>query len=787
MKSELGRNNTLAITLGSTLLIGFIAFSVIRSQQGEVARRPQPLSASLVLLANPEDGRSHRDLVELENQLQETKRLLFARENALENSRMRQLKDQLQQAADHAKELATQNEQLRKEIDRDRQKISEMEKTSVALLETLEIQKKAKEGDVEKVTKELQTLAAQHQIEKVELQAKLQELQETLESKDQALAALEVEMAELRELLAVSANQFTYDQMHAKSLKNVAEELKLEMDRLEEQLREHEQTDVHQQLSLDEQEKKHQAEKEQLLAEKERLTFELEQAKKDVESEIAAAELQAEKNRDLDETLKNLIARSASREQDLYEEIQKHHIDLASQEERFNELSAEANQLRETLAALKEEHRGLEKKLADKVSEYGTLSEKMENQVREKATFVKRAEEQLFFAAKKGAELEDDLSLGNAHAKTFALKMNQEMEHETNQRRILEKQMEQLSAELGIHRQLAQNLEKNFEQKLAELADLNALLAVQKEQALARAAEMESKPAVRDLAREHELEQEIMTLEQNLSDLRQFSEELQDRLAGEKALASDLAVLLESQSPIIDISKEKELQDKLNTLEAVADKAKDSARMLNEKLEAERYALSLEKERNRDLEEKLQQLATPDTSREEALQSQVAELESKLAMLEQEAKSKAAISEELASRLEATTSQSGMEIQALKERLSSEEDKVQLLTYQLEHQEPIRDLAREHELEKQIQILSESLQSERQLANDLASRLDTIPQEEPALLAEIDRLKRQIARDQQNRAYDLFQAAQKELSYKEQILNLENELGHLKETADSQE
>lgn len=796
-KLELGRSNTLAVTLGTTFLVGFIAFGVIKNQNNADKTNWQPVSPNLVLLANPEDSRFHHDLVELENKLRETKRLLFARENALENARMRNLREKFQQATEYANNLKTENEQLKNEIGSGRQKIREIEKTSAALLETLEIQKKAKADDVNKIAKEYEELATQQQIEKDRLQRKLQELETknhelyaALESKDQAMAALETETAELRELLAGSANQFTYDQMHAKSLKSLAEELRLEVDRLEEQLREHEQTDVHQQLSLDEVEKKHQAEKELLLAEKERLIVQLEQVKKDIGSEIAAADLQAEKNRDLDETLKNVIARSASREQDLYEEIQKRHQDLADQEQLFNKLSAETNQLREALAALKEEHKELENKLADKVSEYKDLTERMNNQLREKDYIVRQTDEQLFLAAKKGAELEDDLSLGDAHTKALAIQMNQEVTQESNQRRILEKQVEQLTSELDIHRQLAQNLEKNFEYKLAELADLNALLAVQKEQALARAAEMESKPAVRDLARENELERQIMTLEQNLSDLRHFSEDLQDRLAGEKALASDLAVLLESQSPIIDISKEKELQDKLNTLEAVADKAKESARMLNEKWEAERYALSLEKERSRELEEKLQKLATHNTGREDTLQQQVAQLESKLAHLEQEAQSKVAaqkaLSEELASRLEALTAQGEAQIQSLKERLSTEEDKVQHLTYQLEHQQPVRDFAREQELEKQIQLLEASLQSERNLANDLATRLDNIPQEDPNLKAEIDRLKRQIARDQQNRAYDLFQAAQRELSYKEQIVNLENTLRRQNEIAEVQ-
>jgi chromosome segregation ATPase len=823
-----------AISVGTCLLLGILAFEVIRAQNSDKKNSPEEVK-TLTILPNHNDSRWHRDLSELEAKITRTQRHLLSRDGALENARMRADRQKIQEKSEYASQLEAKNDALKAELEEGRQKLAELEKTTATLLGTLDAHNQAKSAAEQSWMRE----QGEYRLLLSQLEEREGALRAAIETRETALSEIQKEtslqLASMQELMAHAMQETQIEQNHSKNLKLVAEALKLELERVEEQLRDHEQTDVNQHRDFALREKS-------LTDETQKLSSELEQLKSELEAEIAKAEIQQNHSQELEDSLKALIAKTGAKEQEFLEEISKKEASLKTQDDLYTDLTNDMYELRKAHASLKdahsalnEDHASLHEELAQAQAKTHSLQSGIE------------AQEHLFsLSAEKGAELEDYLALTLADGAHRAREASQE----GHINGVLQRQVAELKEDLEIHHKLAQNIQEAFEKKIADLTELSESLSAEKQEAISYAKRLEFQEPVRDLDREKELEGQLEALAHNFEDLQRASSLLESQMASEQARIVELTHLLEHQEPIRDTSFEEKLHQEIQELSGQLASSSEqlislqtASQSLIEELQAER---KLNHELNRELSYQLEnQVPLRDTAKEEALEKELSTLEARLAQKEQLVNELATLHENqlpLHENLKETSQELERQLTLLQFELDFQKQRSSDLTYQLEHQEPVRDLAREQELEKELSALTARLAQEEQLVHELAtlhenqlplhenlketsqelekqlallqSEIESQKQrsaeltyqlehQEPvrdlareqelekqieslktelslapadALYAEMDHLRQETQREKDRREYDLFQNTQRELSYQEEIRRLEKTL-----------
>ncbi|MCB1113305.1 MAG: hypothetical protein KDK62_00935 [Chlamydiia bacterium] len=232
------RRTAIALGVGTCLVMGILAMEVIRRQDSDPSLNGQTKNKPLIVLKNPDDLKLHRDLNQLETRIQESKRLLFSRENALETKRVKALRERLDHAEAYAEQLERRNDELKIALNEQKEKVSEYDKTAIALVDTIELQKSSKESAQKRLMTEIEELKDSFEQEKKRLQSDLAQKEASETALKNSLQAKEQELQNIHGALeqkTADHNQAQEASMHANESKNtLIEEINLIKDRLQE-------------------------------------------------------------------------------------------------------------------------------------------------------------------------------------------------------------------------------------------------------------------------------------------------------------------------------------------------------------------------------------------------------------------------------------------------------------------------------------------------------------------------------------------------------------------------
>lgn len=606
------RRTAVALSVGTCLVMGILALEITRQQTPPGLATPQTSSGpGLIVLKNPEDRRIHRDLSEIEAKMHETKRLLFARDNALESGKLQAVREKLQGKTLTAKELEQKNDELKRTLAEERQKLSDFEKTTTALLDTIELQKNAKEQGRQKLMDQIDQLRAEHDQERNQLQSRLDSLQEREDELTRELSKKEDNLNYLYNELDAKSHAVNYSTDEAARMKESAARLENEISTLHRQLENHEQTGFDLERTFDQN----------------RVSYETKIGALESELEMAKRNFEAESLR----------------------------------------INQEKQEVQESVSNYKNKIDELESLLSQKDSDYQALAAKFTDKSNEKEQLAYASENVLNQAGKSLTESEDTLALERTYSEVVAYQLRQKAVRDEEEKLALEQNLEDLRTEVEKNQSYIHNLEKelqevrslaeqhetNFshtkeqlaeaEQNIQTVSSKHDALVSEKNTIEAQIVELQNRPPEVDRAKEEELTQEIATLRSNLAMLnlaldeeRQQKTEALDKanqalskhqeLLSEKSDIEAQIVQLQNRPPEADKAKEAELTQEIVVL-------KENLAQLNLALEQERQQKANSEKELNDLVQGLDEASKEREEMRQELDQQIASLKVSLGEL----------------------------------------------------------------------------------------------------------------------------------------------------------
>lgn len=231
------RRSAIALGVGTCLVMGILAMEVIRRQELDLNSSTPHKTKPLIVLKNPDDLKLHKDLNQLETRIQESKRLLFSRENALETDRVKALRERLNHSENYVRDLEQKLDDLKLSLSEERQRSQEYDKTATALVDTIELQKNAKESIQQRLLGEIEDLNRTYSAGKEDLQNQLAEKEANEQALKDTLAQKERELADIQSQLDQKHQDYNNVQETSKEVEihrnSLTEEINLIHDKLE--------------------------------------------------------------------------------------------------------------------------------------------------------------------------------------------------------------------------------------------------------------------------------------------------------------------------------------------------------------------------------------------------------------------------------------------------------------------------------------------------------------------------------------------------------------------------
>ena len=624
------KKKAIALSVGTCLLMGIAAFEIYRLSDDPIQK---PKTVGLIL-PDPIDARYQRDLGEIESRLYDVKRLLFVKDAALENARIKTIREKLREKDVLVQNLETEKQSIEAKLEKEQVKLIELEKTIATLIDTVDLHKGTKEQGQEKLYKQLDQERYSHTQEVIKLNQEIAHAKETEEAlrseliarienekqlesaKNGTIQLLKTELAQHVDTLKVYENQIN-------DLRNEKTRLTDEINQHHDLVRNHEDAGIEQAAYIS------------------GLNAKLTETELELAAVISKGQHQDRTIGDLEDSIKNLISRTAGDQQD-YEDFRKvQEGKLSSAESKLARLLDEREKLE---VELKENYHNADE--LNKVAEKGTDLEDqllIERTLRTKLSQDHLALDEAYKAFKTDKD-ENDRTLNHLEeALTTERSKVQRLEQELNEN--LSK-IDALTANLNDEKTLTEELSKlkdSLSSKLSETSLSHSRYA-NSEQELILAKQISDfnvatifsdlqleKTRLKDSNLELEsLKRHIDNLTSEIARLGDDNQSLNTKIASHQQNAPNLTALRKEKEDIEALTSQ--LQNQLNdersrieTLKLEQEDRQDLVKRLNEELEKEKTAARDLENSKIALEEKLEQT----NAQHESTTSRLSELESR--------------------------------------------------------------------------------------------------------------------------------------------------------------
>ena len=315
------RKKAIALSVGTCLLMGIAAFEIYRLSDDPV----QKTKSVGLILPDPIDARYQRDLGEIESRLYDVKRLLFVKDAALENARLKTIREKLREKDVLVQNLETEKQSIEAKLEKEQAKLVELEKTIATLIDTVDLHKGTKEQGQEKLYRQLDEERFSHTQEVLKLNQEIAHAKETEEdlrtelvarienekqlesAKNSTIQLLKTELAQHVDTLKVYENQIS-------DLQNEKTRLTDEINQHHELVRNHEDAGIEQAAYISS------------------LNAKLTETELELAAVISKGQVQDKTIVELEDSIKSLITRTAGDQQE-YDNYRKAQEDRLSQAE----------------------------------------------------------------------------------------------------------------------------------------------------------------------------------------------------------------------------------------------------------------------------------------------------------------------------------------------------------------------------------------------------------------------------------------------------------------------
>lgn len=676
------RKKAIALSVGTCLLMGIAAFEIYRLSD-EPVQKSNPVG---LILPDPIDARYQRDLGEIENKLYDVKRLLFVKDAALENARLKTIREKLREKDVLVQNLENEKQSIEAKLEKEQAKLIELEKTIATLIDTVDLHKGSKEQGQEKLYRQIDQERYSHTQEVIKLNQEIAQAKETEEAlrtellarienekqlesaKNSTIQLLKAELAQHIDTLKVYETQIA-------DLRNEKTRLTDEINQHHDLVRTHEDAGIEQAAHIS------------------GLNAKLTETELELAAVISKGQVQDQKINDLEDSIKHLITRTAGEQQEYDDYRKTQENKLSDAESSLAKLLDERERL---ISELKENYHNAEE--LNKVAEKGTDLEdqlQVERTLRTKLSKDHLALDEAYKAYKSNQD-ENERNLNHLEDALIAEKNKvQRLEDELKENLA---KIDSLTASL--------NEEKTLTEELAKLKD--TLSAKLNETSLSHAQRVNS-------------EQELILAKQ-ISDFNLAT--IYSDLKLEKSRLNDSTSELESLKRHID-----------NLTSEIARLTEDN-QSLNNKIASQQQnapnlsALRKEKEDIEALTEQLQNQLNDERSRIATLQIEQEERQALITRLNDEIEKEKSAAKDLENtRI------------ALEDRLNAATEQHLSTTGRLNELE-----AREKDRAELVQKLTDDLEKQKILNSELQDQLERAPkaQDQDERLALIDQLKKQL-------------------------------------------